>query len=235
MKKLFIILISIPVLIFCIFFIRNIFIDKSAVSHGEGIIWNGVQYQPADGYYTTPKNADFLAEDQKGASIYGFGDDPEHTYVEKTSFLDNYLLVRADYQKKDKGEITAISVKNNHIELTEKRKEIKKILYTSLASKPYLCTLISNNDLMKIEFSYNKSHVTDNFFGYISFSNQAWYYIPKLSASEFKNLYNGKKQTLRCYRIDSKYKKLFDEIPYIYNWFNDPDSPHFVSVKPIKS
>lgn len=81
-----------------------IVLDHSAVRRGEGIFWCDTLYVPAYGEYSEGKT---LAKTKDGWRVNAVEEDPGRTFVVLRSFLDQYLLVREDYEIPDSGEVTA--------------------------------------------------------------------------------------------------------------------------------
>ncbi|WP_423808305.1 hypothetical protein OUO06_20235 (plasmid) [Photobacterium damselae] len=230
----------IVVLLFCLFLgvnpIASITADRSATFYGEQVTWNDITFTMFGEHYTQPHTYELLSYTQDGATIDGFNNDPNYTYIMVSSFLDNYVLVRSDYKKIDRGVVTAIALRGNYVKLTDDRLKIKDILFkTKTESNRYKCTLDNSNDLNKVEYSYNQSLVTDNFYGYITYSKEynRWLYIDKISEDDFNLLYKNKKATIDCYLIDHKFTALFNNIDNIYRWFHD-ETPRHVSFHKIK-
>jgi len=216
------------IIIFNFYAINYSLTDRTALTRGDGLYWNKTQYSRVAGHYSTPSGVFFVAKDQDGTNIIGYDVSAYYEYLFVTGFRNHYLVVRDDYQIKKSGQVTAISVRRKHIKLTPERIKIKSILENSENTIQQGCTFITNNDLAEIQYSYNKSLVTDNSIGYISSTGGNWFYIKNLSKVNFNQLYHNKEVTLGCYEIDSKYNELFNGISNIYSWFND--SPRSILI-----
>jgi len=205
-------------------------VDRSAKSYGDGLIWHGISYQPAD-YFPTPRHGGFLAKDQTGASITGYGNDPEHTYVMRTSFLDNYLLVRADYKFRPDDDVSAVYIDGNQVAFPAETKSLKAI-FSDATSSGFRCSFSNFNDLKRVAVSHNKSQVGDDYLGYITYFKGDWFYIDKLPKADFNQLYHGNRTSLDCAKIDPGYSSAFSRIHGVYSWFTDPEFPRNNSVEP---
>ncbi len=88
--------------------------DSSAERVGQTVQWRGRTYIYTYGEYDTKRKI-AVTRDYKWrlTSIEG---DPEHNFIEFSSFLDNYLYVDKDYEIPISGEITAVYVGNNKVD-----------------------------------------------------------------------------------------------------------------------
>ena len=78
--------------------------DHSAQRRGEGVYWRDTLYVPAYGEYSEGRT---IAKTEDGWHINAVKEDPGRTFIVLRSFLDQYLLVREDYEIPDSGRITA--------------------------------------------------------------------------------------------------------------------------------
>ena len=91
-------------LLFVFLFENGIIVfDHSGVRKGEGVYWNDVLYVPSSGAHSEGKT---IAKTTDGWQINEVEEDPSHTFIVLRSFLDNYLLVREDYEIPASGDIS---------------------------------------------------------------------------------------------------------------------------------
>ena len=81
--------------------------DRSAIMGVGGLVWQGQEYVQVSGPHTTGK---LIAKTQDGSwDIYEIEEDPSHTFVAVSAFLEHELYVLKSYDIPDSGRLTAVS------------------------------------------------------------------------------------------------------------------------------
>lgn len=206
-------------------------VDRSVRVLGDGLHWQGRRWESTGYNYPVPRwDKTFLATDGEMGNIYGFGHDPDLTYLMRDSLLDNYLYVREGYTIKTTGTLMAIAIRDTVFPVTPERKEIRSILSQSLSNR-YRCQFADSRDMSSLRLSYNKSRVTDFLFGGITYDGEFWYFIPNAKISGDKSRHGDTFKTLDCYQIDKQYDELFKGFNDLYRWHSSPHA--YKSVKAI--
>jgi hypothetical protein len=204
-------------------------VDRSAKDLGDGLNWQGKIWVSTGVFFPLPKAKTFLATDGDGGSIYGFGDDPDFTYLGRDSFLDNYLYVREGYKLKTSGTLTAIAMRQEVFPVTSEITKIRSILTQSL-SNHYYCQFDDFRSVSSVWLSYNKSMVADFSFGNVTYDGEFWYFIPNTNGLS-RNGTNTK--IFDCYQIDKQHSEMFMGFKTLYGWHSsNPDL--FVRALPVE-
>lgn len=179
-------------------------LDHSARRRGEGVQWNGVLYVPASGEYTEKKT---IAKTDDGWNIVAVKEDESHTFVVLRSFLDNYLLVREDYEIPTTGQITAVSWNGKKIEDAAFCDAVTAILENKQPDFSYETQAVSHlrddQHMRRLYLSYEGCPIGTEFAGWMGTVNGAWCITTQVSSDS---------DTVWCYEIPQEYIPILE--PY---------------------
>lgn len=180
--------------------------DHSAQRCGEGndIIWKDVKYISVSGKYHEGKT---IAETKDGFDINEVEEDDSHTFLVVRSFLDQWLVVREDYDIPQTGKITKAYWNLKFIEDEEFLEAVAELTEKAAADFTYDN---SNNDIYQykgedvmreLTVAYEDCPVPTEYIGYIGTINGRWCMISdKLTAAK-----------LDCYYIPDEYISVLEK------------------------
>lgn len=172
-------------------------IDKSAIYKGNMLDWNGIKYIPVNGEYDEGKT---VAVTEDGWDINEVIGDKTYNFVVVRSFLDQYLLVREDYEIPESGQVTAVYVKGKKIEDISFCNAVQEMINTDdMDSFLYEPTESIYNAAKEIYLSYNYCPVGTSMPGYIGFIENKWVFIDNYVLEGYEH------PTYKCSIIDDKY------------------------------
>ena len=178
--------------------------DHSAQRRGEGVFWNGVRYVGASGEYTEKKT---IAKTDDGWNIVAVKEDPSHTFVVLRSFLDNYLLVREDYEIPTSGTVTSVFWNGEKIEDTAFCEAVAAIVSARRDDFSYETTAISalreDQHMRRLYLAYEGCPIGTEFAGWMGTVNGVWCITTRTSSDS---------DTVWCYEIPEEYIPLLE--PY---------------------
>ena len=186
-------------LIFAYLVIRGyIVFDHSGVRRGEGVYWNDVLYIPSSGEYTEGKT---LAKTTDGWQINEVEEDPSHTFIVLRSFLDNYLLVREDYEIPASGDISLAWWNGKIINDDEFLDAITNILANAEATFTHetdgIFQLTDRQHMRLLRVGYADCPIATEHGGYLGTIDGTWYLSLEQTADD-----TG---AVCCYEIPQEY------------------------------
>lgn len=192
------------VLLFGLAFLKGwIVTDHSAQRRGEGVFWNGVLYVGASGDYTEERT---IAKTEDGWNIVSVKEDESHTFVVLRSFLDNYLLVREDYEIPTSGTVTAVSWNGKKIEDAAFCAAVAAIVEAKQSDFSYETTAISHlredQHMRLVYLAYEGCPIGTEFAGWMGTVNDVWCITTKTSGD-----------AVWCYEIPQAYIPVLE--PYL--------------------
>jgi len=193
-----------------------IVLDHSAVRRGEGVCWRDTLYVPAYGEYSEGRT---LAKTEDGWRINAVKEDPSHTFVVLRSFLDQYLLVREDYEIPDSGKITAAAWGAEYITDDVFLRAVTEILANATTDFEMMTEgiyqLKDGQVMRSLTLAYEDCPLPTEAAGYLGKIDGLWC-ITTYIASEQRNADGSPKEYLvRLHAIDAEYHavlaKYFEE------------------------
>ena len=177
--------------------------DHSAQRRGEGVFWNGVLYVGASGDYSEDRT---IAKTEDGWNIVSVKEDESHTFVVLRSFLDNYLLVREDYEIPTSGTVTAVSWNGKKIEDAAFCAAVAAIVEAKQSDFSYETTAISHlredQHMRLVYLAYEGCPIGTEFAGWMGTVNDVWCITTKTSGD-----------AVWCYEIPQAYIPVLE--PYL--------------------
>lgn len=167
---------------------------------GNKLYWNGSVYVSCSGnQYTEGKT---IARTKDGWDINEVEEDDTHTFVVIRSFLDQYLLVKEDYDIPTDGEITiAVWMRKKFTDpefcfaLSEMLREIAAGSWTEVDELPWLTTKFEG----EVEIGFNQCPIATSFVGYLWPMEGNWY----LARSYYEGGWQSRE--ISYYSIPQKY------------------------------
>lgn len=176
--------------------------DHSAQRRGEGVFWNGVLYVPASGEYTEERT---IAKTEDGWNIVAVEEDPSHTFVVLRSFLDNYLLVREDYEIPTSGAVTAVSWNGKKIEDAAFCAAVAAIVEGKQSDFSFETAAISHlredQHMRLLYLAYEGCPIGTEFAGWMGKVNGVWCITTQVSSES---------DTVWCYQIPEEYVSVLE-------------------------
>lgn len=221
MKKALKIAIPIAAVLLLIFFfllINGIIVlDHSAERCGEGagdIFWKNTLYVHVhtSGQYHEGKT---IAKTKDGWSINEVTEDPSHTFIVMRSFLDQYLLVREDYQIPNSGEITTVRWGADYTKGHTFASTISDILSKAAPDFEYetdaIFRLTDTQKMKELWIGYEACPLATEFSGYLGKINGTWYLTIKIHNQAYDE--NGvlKSCKVDCYTIPQEYHTVLEQ------------------------
>ncbi len=180
--------------------------DRSAVSYGNGIIWNDVKYIPtsAGGYHEKKT----VAKTSDGWNVVEIKEDPSHTFIVQRSFLDNYLLVDESYVIPKSGKITSATWNDISVNGENFLTAISEILENAEADFYFelgeLREIYSKTEIRPLYIGYEDCPLSTEFAGYIGIIDNKW-----CITTERTNITDDSGAVLKCrifcYEIPEEY------------------------------
>ena len=186
--------------------------DYSAVRRGEGVEWNGVFYEGCSAEYTEGKT---IAKTKDGFNINEVVEDESHTFIVLRSFLDQYLLVREDYEIPTSGKINILFIKGEQIKDKEFIEAFTNILENKTSSFKYETDEEfewNNNEQMKlVRVGYENCPIATSTVGYLGTVEGKWHFVEK-NVKYDDYLYDELTHTtVTYYPIEEKYHKIIEK------------------------
>jgi len=179
--------------------------DHSAQRRGEGVFWNGIMYVGASGEYTEDRT---IAKTEDGWNIVSVKEDKSHTFVVLRSFLDNYLLVREDYEIPTSGTVTAGSWNGKKIEDAAFCAAVAAIVEGKQSDFSYETSAISHlredQHMRRLYLAYENCPIGTEFVGWMGTVNGVWCITTQVSSTS---------DTVWCYEIPQEYISVLE--PFI--------------------
>ena len=195
--RVFTVLLIIVLLIGLAFLKGWIVTDHSAQRRGEGVFWNGVLYVGASGEYSEGKT---IAKTDDGWKIVSVKEDKSHTFVVLRSFLDNYLLVREDYEIPTSGAVTAVSWNGKKIEDPAFCEAVAAIVEGKQSDFSYETSAISHlredQHMRRLYLAYEDCPIGTEFAGWMGTVNGVWCITTRVIDDS---------DTVWCYEIPEEY------------------------------
>lgn len=164
--------------VFFLFSSGIIVLDHSAEQRGQDTIyWNGSYYDTCTGEYREGKT---IAKTSDGSwDINEVRGDPSHTFLVMRSFLDQYLLVKREYEIPTSGTVTA-AVWYGREPINDKAfcQAISKIFTKAEGRFTYktdgIFQLVDGQQLYPLYLAYENCPLATEFMGYMGTLNDQW-------------------------------------------------------------
>ena len=187
-----------------------IVLDHSGERMGDGVYWKGTFYVPCGGRYSEGKT---IAKTTDGLQINEVEEDETHTFIVLRSFLDQYLLVREDYEIPTFGAITMVSWNGNTIEderFCAAVSEISKQAVTDFTYETEAIFMLTENQKMRgLYVGYEGCPVATEYVGYMGQVNGNWYITTEISGGQSND--SSKLCKVSCYTIPSMYTEVLEK------------------------
>jgi len=210
--KWFISITCIAVVFVCYLILNGIIVfDHSAVRRGEGVEWNGVYYEGCSAEYTEGKT---IAKTKDGWHINEVVEDKTHTFIVLRSFLDQYLLVREDYEIATSGKINVLYLKGKQIKDNEFIKAFTDIYENKASSYIYETDdefrWNDNEEMKLVMVGYENCPIATSVIGYLGTVDGKWHFVER--SFEYSEYDEVKHTTVIYYPIEEKYHGIIDKI-----------------------
>ena len=211
MKVVVIIVIVILLMIGGIFF-HCWMLQRDGFVGGERVEIDGVRYRYVSFELTKEGKTIGLLDDWK---INEISEDPSHTFLVVRSFLDQYYIVREDYQIPTEGKVSCAYIgqyeRTEEPELLDALTEILKNEYTD-GTEYFISNERGANDTFRnISVGYEGCPVgTDHSIYYIGKVDCKWVVIFRDELGEWEN----DKLPAVYYELDDKYGEIFERSGY---------------------
>lgn len=204
---------SIFIIPICFFGIHRLLLQKDGFVGGERVQIDGVNYHYVNITLSEEGKTIALVDDWKVNEI---PEDSSHTFLVVRSFLDDYSIVREDYNIPESGNVSCAYIGNTMERTTDKDllHTLTEILQTDYTDGKEI--LLSN----KKEERGNFEHIcvgyedcpvgTDNSIYYIGQIDSVWVVIFRNELGEWDD---GKLPAV-YYELDSKYYEIFEDSGY---------------------
>ncbi len=181
--------------------------DRSAVSYGNGIIWNDVKYIPASaGGYHEKRT---VAKTSDGWNVVEIKEDPSHTFIVRRSFLDNYLLVNESYAIPKSGKITSAAWNDLTIKDENFFASISDILGDAEDDFSFeldeMRNIYSRTALKPLYIGYENCPLSTEFVGYMRIIDDKWFITTEITEITEDNSDSVLKYRVFCHEIPEKY------------------------------
>lgn len=182
--------------------------EHTAKFKGDQLYWDGTIYTICTGIYT---EGETIAKTQDGWSINEVEEDASHTFIVIRSFLDQYLMVREDYQIPISGGLSVVAWNGASIADVEFCNAISEILKIATIDYEYetnnIFELTSGQQMHPIYVGYDNCPVATAYIGYLGTVTGRWYITTQApSISE-----QSSRQTIYCYTIPQKYLAILEK------------------------
>ncbi len=185
--------------------------DHSGVRRGEGLVWNGVSYDLCSGDYTEGRT---IAKTEDGWHIREVEEDPSHSFLVLRSFLDQYLVVREDYEIPRTGVVTMVSWRNTTIRDTEFCAAITDILAEATPTFTYEAeNLFQNTDrqqLKRLCVAYENCPVATIHAGSLGKIDGVWYLVLPTQAQQDASGEILPVRSYKCFEIPAQYTEVLE-------------------------
>ncbi len=183
----------------------TIILDRSGERLFEnGLRWKGNEYVATAGKYHEGKT---IAKTKDGLDINEVEGDDSHTFLVMRSFLDQWLVVREDYNIPKSGEITKAYWSYEFIEDEKFLNTMEEMITKVKPDFEYdtegrgIFEYTDTQNMKELYIAYEDCPVPTIYLGYMGVINGKWY----LTTSKG---YSGK---IYCYTIPEEYIPIFDE------------------------
>ena len=208
-KTLFAVLIifAITVAVLLLLFANGIIVfDHSAQRRGEGVYWKGSLYVPCSGEYSEGKT---IAKTEDGWHINEVKEDPSHTFIVLRSFLDQSLLVKADYQIPTEGSVTSVVWGKQKITDKEFLKTISELISQATSDYSYetegIFQSTEGQQMRYLYVAFDNCPVATQNLGYMGTIGGVWYITTEISSDQYNEDGSPKAYTVWCYTIPNEY------------------------------
>lgn len=180
--------------------------DRSAQRRGESVLWQGAMYEPCSGEYTEGKT---IAKTTDGWQINEVEEDDSHTFIVIRSFLDQYLLVREDYEIPTSGKITTVFWNGKEIQDKGFHGVISELLEQATPDFQYttegIFQLTDGQHMRSLDIGYGGCPIGTEHAGYLGTVNDTWYLTTKISDDQNNPDGSAKPHTVWCYTVPVEY------------------------------
>lgn len=195
------------VAIFAVMVAKGFIVFDHSAERGfeNSIIWKGVRYEPVPGRYKEGKTIAKVKD--SGLSINEVEGDDSHTFVVVRSFIDQWLVVREDYNIPKSGKITKAYWAHQLIEDEEFLGAITEMITKVKPDSEYdtgdreIFEYTDNQNMKELYIAYEDCPVPTIYLGYMGVIDSEWY----LTVGK------GNGSTIYCYTIPDEYSDIFDE------------------------
>lgn len=195
------------VAIFAVMVAKGFIVFDHSAERGfeNSIIWKDVRYEPVPGRYKEGKTIAKVKD--SGLSINEVEGDDSHTFVVVRSFIDQWLVVREDYNIPKSGKITKAYWAHQLIEDEEFFSVVAKLMqhskpdfmYDNSADDIYQ---YKGDDVMRqLVVAYEDCPVPTNYLGYIGTMGGKWC----MTVGDYR------KDKIDCYYIPDEYIPVFEK------------------------
>ncbi len=185
--------------------------DHSAIRRGEGVYWKAVLYMPCSGEYTEGKT---IAKTGDGWKINEVEEDDTHTFIVLRSFLDQYLLVREDYEIPVSGNITTAFWGDEAIYDREFCELVEDILRYAKSDFQYetegLFQRTDEQEMETLYVGYEGCPIGTEYMGYMGKIHGTWYITTRIDSEQRGEDGAPKPYQVWCYTIPEKYIELLE-------------------------
>lgn len=173
---------------------------------GDYLYWNDSYYISCSGQYSEGKT---LSMTNDGWEINEVKEDETHTFVVIRSFLDQYLMVKENYEVPTSGNISIVAWNQHQISdialcnaISEILEQISIGAYEKIEDVSHL-----QDDYLRhpIYIAFEDCPVATNFMGYLWPIDGDWYFITKDSANSTGTEHDNQIPKLSGYLIPIKY------------------------------
>lgn len=185
--------------------------DHSGERMGGGVYWNNVRYIQCGGEYTEGKT---IARTKDGFMINRVEEDTTHTFIVLRDFLDQFLLVREDYEIPTTGKTTKVSWNGKLITNDAFITALSEIIENSTTDFEYetegIFRLTDNQKMRMLYVGYGDCPITTSSMGYMGKVNDTWYITTEIGDSYSDDGYL-KSCKVSCYTIPDKYIEILEK------------------------
>lgn len=183
-----------------------IVLDHSGQRRGEGVYWNGSLYVPCSGEYSEGKT---IAKTEDGWQINEVKEDSSHTFIVLRSFLDEYLLVKEDYQIPSEGRVTSAVWGKQKISDEEFLTAISELISQATSDYSYETEGIfqsTEGHLMRfLCVAFENCPVATQNLGYMGMIDGTWYITTEISPDQYNEDGSPREYKVWCYTIPNEY------------------------------
>lgn len=187
--------------------------DHSADVGTNDVDWNGRRYSNVSGKYTVGKT--IATSKDFNWDVNEVKEDPSHTFIAASSFLDNNLYVADDYEIPKSGEITKIYWSGNYITDENFIQALTEIDAIKTASFDYetdgIFVLTDDQRMKDLYFAYEDCPIATEFKGYMGKINGNWVITTYISPDQRNDDGSPKPYTVTCYSIPEQYASILEK------------------------
>lgn len=193
--------------LFAVMVAKGIIVFDHSAERGfeNSIIWKGIRYEPVPGRYKEGKTIAKVKD--SGFRINEVEGDDSHTFVVVRSFIDQWLVVREDYNIPKSGKITKAYWAHQFIEDEEFFSVVAKLMQQSKPDFMYDNSAddiyqYKGDDVMRqLVVAYEDCPVPTNYLGYIGTMGGKWC----MTVGDYR------KDKIDCYYIPDEYIPVFEK------------------------